>query len=63
VDPKVMVEVQYADIQKSSLYSDGVTLHFARIARLRDDKAPGEADTIQHMRLLLKRQRAGVDAS
>jgi DNA ligase-1 len=63
VDPKVMVEVQYADIQKSSLYPDGVTLRLARIARLRDDKAPGEADTIQHMQLLLKRQRAGVDAS
>ena len=63
VDPTVIVEVHYSDIQRSSLYLDGMVLRFARIARLRDDKAPGEADTIQHMLRLLKRQRAGVDES
>jgi DNA ligase-1 len=58
VDPKVVVEVQYSDLQKSRLYPDGMVLRFARIARIRDDKAPAEADTIQHMQGLFDRQRA-----
>ncbi len=58
VDPRVVVEVQYSDIQKSPLYPDGMALRFARIAQIRDDKAPEEADTIQHMRRLFERQAA-----
>ncbi len=60
VDPKVVVEVQYSDLQKSRLYPDGMALRFARIARIRDDKAPTEADTIQHMRGLF-RARGALD--
>jgi DNA ligase-1 len=58
VSPKVVVEVQYSAIQKSALYPDGMALRFARIARIRDDKAPEEADTIQHMRRLFERRAA-----
>jgi DNA ligase-1 len=56
VDPRVVVEVQYSDIQRSPLYPDGMALRFARIGRIRDDKTPAEADTIQHMRRLCERQ-------
>jgi DNA ligase-1 len=56
VDPRVVVEIQYSDIQKSPLYPDGMALRFARIARIRDDKAPVDADTIQLMRRLFDRQ-------
>jgi len=59
VDPRVVVEVQYSDIQRSSLYPDGMALRFARIARIRNDKASAEADTIQHMRRLSARQATG----
>jgi DNA ligase-1 len=58
VDPRVVVEVQYSDIQRSPLYPDGMALRFARIGRIRDDKTPAEADTIQHMRRLCERQGA-----
>lgn len=61
VDPKVVVEVQYSDIQKSPLYPDGMALRFARIGRIRDDKLPGDADTIQHMRRLFERQGASSE--
>lgn len=63
VDPEVVVEVEYSDIQKSRLYPDGMALRFARIARIRDDKAVGEVDTIQHMRGLFDRQRAVPDGA
>jgi ATP-dependent DNA ligase len=33
-----------------------MALRFARIGRIRDDKTPAEADTIQHMRRLCERQ-------
>lgn len=56
VDPRIVVEVQYSDIQRSPLYPDGMVLRFARIGRIRDDKTPTEADTIQHMRRLRDRQ-------
>ncbi len=62
VDPRVVVEVQYSDIQKSPLYPDGMALRFARIAGIRDDKAPTDADTIQLMRRLFDRQGVVLDS-
>jgi DNA ligase-1 len=53
----VVVEVQYSDIQKSPVYPDSMALRFARIAGIRDDKSPADADTLQHMRHLFERQR------
>lgn len=58
VDPRVVVEVQYSDLQKSPLYPDGIALRLARIARIRDDKPPAEADTVQLMRRLFEAQGA-----
>lgn len=60
VEPSVVVEVRYSDIQRSPLYPDGMALRFARIARIRDDKLPADADSIQHMRGLFARQRSGT---
>jgi DNA ligase-1 len=50
VEPRIVVEVAYSDLQKSRLYPDGMALRFARIIRIRDDKQPAEADTIQALR-------------
>ena len=47
VVPKVVVEVAYNEIQKSPKYKSQMALRFARISRIRDDKTPQEADTIQ----------------
>ena len=40
------------------LYRVGLALRFARIARIRDDKSPEDADTVGHLRSLFARQGA-----
>ena len=56
VIPKIVVEVTYNEIQKSPKYKCGMALRFARINRIREDKAPEEADTIQRVREIYERQ-------
>ena len=56
VVPKIVVEVAYNEIQRSPKYKCGMALRFARITRIRDDKAPEEADTIQRVREIYKSQ-------
>jgi DNA ligase-1 len=56
VRPQVVVEVLFNEIQESSQYPSGLALRFARITRLRDDKNPSEADTLQTLRQLYDQQ-------
>jgi DNA ligase-1 len=56
VIPKIVVEVAYNEIQQSPTYKCGMALRFARITRIRDDKTPEEADTIQRVREIYERQ-------
>jgi DNA ligase-1 len=56
VIPKIVVEVAYNEIQKSPKYKCGMALRFARITRIREDKAPEEADTIQRVREIYEKQ-------
>jgi DNA ligase-1 len=56
VIPKIVVEVTYNEIQKSPKYKCGMALRFARINRIRDDKTPEEADTVQRVREIYERQ-------
>jgi DNA ligase 1 len=58
VRPEVVVEVAYNEIQKSPTYRSGMALRFARITRIRDDKAPGQATTLDELRALYERQFA-----
>ena len=58
VRPDVVVEVDYNEIQKSPTYPSGFALRFARIARVRPDKAPGQATTLEELRGLYERQFA-----
>jgi DNA ligase-1 len=58
VRPEVVVEVLFSDVQKSPRYESGFALRFARIARVREDKSPGEADTVQTI-VDIYRQQAG----
>jgi DNA ligase 1 len=58
VQPEVVVEVEYNEIQRSPTYPSGLALRFARIARIRDDKAPGQATTLDELRVLYERQFA-----
>ena len=56
VVPKIVVEVAYNEIQKSPKYDCGMALRFARITRIRDDKSPEDADTIQRVREIYEKQ-------
>jgi DNA ligase-1 len=58
--PKIVVEVAYQEIQKSPNYESGLALRFPRLIRIREDKGPDEADTIERVNELYKSQgRAG----
>jgi DNA ligase-1 len=56
VIPKIVVEVAYNEIQRSPKYKSQMALRFARIARIRDDKSPQEADSIDKVREIYERQ-------
>ena len=56
VRPEIVVEVEYNEIQRSPTYRSGLALRFARIARIRDDKAPAQATTLDELRALYERQ-------
>lgn len=56
VVPRIVVEVAYNEIQKSPKYECGMALRFARITRIRKDKTPEEADSIQNVREIYERQ-------
>ena len=46
---KVVLEIAFEEIQKSPNYDSGFALRFPRFIRIRDDKDPQEADTIQRI--------------
>lgn len=47
VEPKLVAEIAFNEIQASSRYVSGVALRFARVKRYRPDKAAADADTFQ----------------
>ncbi len=57
VKPKIVVEVLYNEIQRSPKYKCGYALRFARINRIRWDKGPEDADTLQRLVEIYKKQR------
>jgi DNA ligase-1 len=57
VRPEVVVEVAYNDIQRSPNYDAGMALRFARIVRIRDDKSPDQADSIETVTADYERQK------
>jgi DNA ligase-1 len=53
VRPELVVEIALDGVQRSTRYAGGVALRFARVKRYRDDKSPGDADTIDAVRAML----------
>ncbi|NJF26085.1 ATP-dependent DNA ligase [Thermococcus sp. Bubb.Bath] len=49
IEPKVVIEVTYQEIQKSPKYRSGFALRFPRYVALREDKSPEEADTLERI--------------
>jgi DNA ligase-1 len=58
VIPRIVVEVAYNEIQRSPKYKCRIALRFARISRIRDDKGPQDADTIDRVRAIFESQFA-----
>lgn len=47
VEPKIVVEIAYSDLQVSPRYESGLALRFARVKRYRIDKTAADADTFE----------------
>jgi DNA ligase-1 len=58
VRPELVVEIAFSDVQESPRYPAGLALRFARVKRYRPDKPAREADTIQAVQEIFRRQRA-----
>ena len=56
VEPKIVLEVAFNNIMKSDRHSSGYALRFPRIVRLRPDKLPEEADTMERVKEVFAKQ-------
>jgi DNA ligase-1 len=54
--PELVVEVAFDGLQASPRYASGLALRFARVKRYREDKRAEEADTLDAVRELYRRQ-------
>jgi DNA ligase-1 len=55
VEPKLVVEIAFSDIQISPKYASGLALRFARVKRYRPDKSAAGADTFQTVQQMAAR--------
>ncbi len=56
VEPKVVLEVAFNNMMKSDRHNSGYALRFPRIVRLRHDKLPEDADTIERVEEIFSHQ-------
>lgn len=56
VEPKIVLEVAFNNMMRSTRHESGYALRFPRIARLRRDKSAEDADTIETVKEIYQRQ-------
>lgn len=56
VEPKVVLEVAFNNMQRSNRHESGFALRFPRILRIRRDKTPEQIDTLERVRELYAKQ-------
>ncbi len=56
VEPKIVLEVAFNNMMRSDRHESGYALRFPRIVRLRPDKLPEHADTIERAREIYEMQ-------
>ena len=56
VEPKIVLEVAFNNMMISERHESGLALRFPRIVRLRPDKSPEEADTVERAREIYEQQ-------
>jgi DNA ligase-1 len=49
VEPKIVLEIAFNNVMRSDRHESGYALRFPRIVRLRPDKLPEEADTVERV--------------
>jgi ATP-dependent DNA ligase len=60
VEPLVVLEVVFNNIQKSGRHESGYALRFPRIVRIRKDKAATDIDTLETVAKLFARQTSAL---
>ena len=60
VEPTVVLEVAFNNMQKSTRHASGYALRFPRIIRIRKDKPVAEIDTLERAAELFERQSGKV---
>ena len=58
VEPKVVLEVAFNNMMRSSRHESGYALRFPRILRIRTDKSVEEIDTLERVKEIFARQAA-----
>jgi DNA ligase-1 len=56
IEPRIVIEVDFQDIQKTSAYESGYALRIPRFRRERIDKSVGDADTVTRLKALFSRK-------
>jgi len=56
VQPQLVLEVAFNNMQQSKRHESGFALRFPRIVRIRRDKTPAEIDTLQRVKELFAKQ-------
>jgi DNA ligase-1 len=62
VEPKIVLEVAFNNMMRSDRHDSGYALRFPRIVRLRPDKTPEEADTIERVREIYEKQSGNLQS-
>jgi DNA ligase-1 len=62
VEPKIVLEVAFNNMMQSDRHDSGFALRFPRIVRLRPDKSPEDADTMERVREIYASQAADKKA-
>lgn len=57
VEPKTVLEVAFNNMMRSDRHASGYALRFPRIVRLRPDKSPEDADTIERAKEIYSMQK------
>ncbi|HZU31326.1 MAG TPA: ATP-dependent DNA ligase, partial [Candidatus Angelobacter sp.] len=56
VEPKIVLEVAFNNMMRSSRHESGYALRFPRILRIRTDKSPEEIDTLETVKKIYEKQ-------
>ncbi len=60
VEPKIVLEVSYEEIQESDKYECGYALRFPRVVRIREDKSIDDINTLEDVKRIFAIQKGKV---